>query len=224
MTHVFFDIGIFPFLTTACATIFFEPDWPRRLLRVFRGEAQRATRYQLPAPLGPGATRLAMVAGVVFLALQILVPLRHILYPGDVLWNEQGMRWAWKVMVREKNGSITYHVRDRDSGRAWQVSPTQYLTWRQANEMAGQPDLVLQLAHHIAADFGARGIRDPEVRVEAWVSLNGRRSALMIDPSVDLTTVSDGLAAADWILPAPAEPPLAIADRRNYRGPHAAAR
>lgn len=219
LTHVFFDIGIFPFLMTACATLFFEPDWPRRALRALRVGSRRVRDFELPAPAGRAVTRLAVAAGAVFFALQILVPFRHLLYPGDVLWNEQGMRWAWKVMVREKNGSITYHVRDRATERTWQVSPTHYLTWRQANEMAGQPDLILQLAHHVAADFRARGVRDPEVRVEAWVSLNGRPAALMIDPTVDLATVSDGLAVADWILPAPAEPPLAIGDRPRYGRP-----
>jgi len=219
MTHVFFDIGIFPFLMTACATVFFAPDWPRRLLRMAGALPRRAAAYHVPAPLGPLATRLALVAGAVFFAAQVLVPLRHVVYPGDVLWNEQGMRWAWKVMVREKNGSITYHVRDRDTGRTWQISPTQYLTWRQANEMAGQPDLILQLAHHIAADVRQRGIADPEVRVEALVSLNGRPAAPMIDPTVDLTTVSDGLAAATWILPVPDDPPLAVGNRPRRRPP-----
>lgn len=215
MTHVFFDIGIFPFLMTACATLFFAPDWPRRLLRAAGAGARRAAALDLPARLSPLATRAAVAAAVVFFALQILLPLRHLLYPGEVAWNEQGMRWAWKVMVREKNGSITYHVRDRASGRTWPVSPTQYLTWRQANEMAGQPDLILQLAHHVAADFHRRGVRDVEVRVEALVSLNGRRAALMIDPTVDLTTVADGLGVADWILPLPAEPPLAVGGGRR---------
>ncbi len=218
LTHVFFDIGIFPFLMTVNATLFFAPDWPRRLLRAVRAAAPAAPRFALPAPHGRLAARAGMAAAVVFFSLQILLPLRHLLYPGDVLWNEQGMRWSWKVMVREKNGSITYHVREPATGRTWHVSPTQYLTWRQANEMAGQPDLVLQLAHHIAADLRTRGIRDPEVRAEAWVSLNGRRATLMIDPAVDLTTVADGLAAADWILPAPAAPPLAISNRRRARG------
>lgn len=212
LTHLFFDIGIFPFLMTACATLFFAPDWPRRLMEAVRPRgdlgvlAAKECHIEQRRSL---ATRIGVSAAALFFAVQILVPLRHHLYPGDVLWNEQGMRWAWKVMVREKNGSITYHVRDPRSGRTWPVSPTQYLTWRQANEMAGQPDLILQLAHHVAADFRRRGIPDAEVRVEAWVSLNGRPAALMIDPDVDLTTVTDGLAAADWILPAPATPPLA---------------
>jgi hypothetical protein len=158
-----------------------------------------------------------MLAVALFCGVQVLLPLRHVLYDGCVLWNEQGMRWAWKVMVREKNGSITYHAGDPESGRHWQVSPTRYLTWRQANEMAGQPDLVLQVAHLVAAELRAQGVAHPEVRAEAWVSLNGRRPSLMIDPNVDLAAVRDGIGPAHWILPAPADPPLAAGARRSIR-------
>lgn len=75
--------------------------------------------------------------------------------------------------------------------------------------MAGQPDLILQLAHHIGRDFEARGLGPMEVRAEARISLNGRRAALLVDPSADLTRVLDGLTPASWILPHPPEaPPL----------------
>ena len=40
--------------------------------------------------------------------------------------------------------------------------------------MSGQPDLILQLAHHIRDDFERRGQGPVEVRVDALVSLNGR--------------------------------------------------
>ena len=76
--------------------------------------------------------------------------------------------------------------------------------------MAGQPDLILQLAHHIEDDFAARGYGDVQVRVEALVSLNGRPPHLMIDPEVDLTTVTDGLARKRWILPMPDDPPIQL--------------
>jgi hypothetical protein len=75
--------------------------------------------------------------------------------------------------------------------------------------MAGQPDLILQVAHRVADELKARGVHRPEVRAEAWVSLNGRASALMIDPNVDLAAIRDGFASADWILPIPTDPPLA---------------
>ena len=179
-------------------------EWPRRFVRRAPMMPERAATA---VTLGPGR-RMALGAALVWCALQLVVPLRHWVYPGDVLWNEEGMRFSWKVMVREKNGSITYHVRDPRSGRRWQVSPSQYLLPRQANEMSGQPDLILQLARHIEGDFRRRGFDDVEVRAEAWVSLNGRKPRLMINPDVDLTRVRLGLLPATWILPGPSEPPL----------------
>ena len=73
--------------------------------------------------------------------------------------------------------------------------------------MSGQPDLILQLAHHIRDDYESRGIADVEVRVDAIASLNGRPPRRLIDPTVDLTTIEDSIAPAVWILPRPEEPP-----------------
>ena len=98
------------------------------------------------------------------------------------------MRLAWKVMVREKHGSVTFHVRDRASGRSVEVPPRRYLTAKQEREMAAQPDLILALARRIGRDLG-----DVEVRAEAWVSLNGRPAQLLVDPARDLTRVDDDL-------------------------------
>jgi hypothetical protein len=211
LTHVFFDIGLFPFLMSAAALVFFEPEWPRRVLRWLPRPPA------VPPRLMPALT-LALV--LTFAAFQLVFPLRHLALPGDVLWNELGMRWAWKVMVREKNGAVTYRVRDASSGREWHVDPSRYLLPRQANEMSGQPDLILQLAHHVADDFRARGVADVEVRVDAWVSLNGRPPARLIDPDVDLARLEDSAWIAPWVLPAPesrALPALRDAERRACR-------
>jgi vitamin K-dependent gamma-carboxylase len=199
LTFVFFDIGMFPFIMSTAALIFFAPDWPRRFLSRLPRPVVTPPRL-VPAPL------FAVV--VAFCAFQLLFPLRHFVLPGDVLWNEDGMRWSWKVMVREKNGAVTYRVKDPRSGREWQVEPSAYLLPRQANEMSGQPDLILQLAQHIARDFEAKGVPGVEVRVDAWVSLNGRPPARLVDPSVDLARVEDASWGTPWVMPAPADPPL----------------
>ncbi|MEQ8888722.1 MAG: HTTM domain-containing protein, partial [Sandaracinaceae bacterium] len=83
----------------------------------------------------------------------------------------------------------------------------------QEAEFAGQPDLILQLAHHIRDDLRARGHARVEVRADAWASLNGRPSARLIDPNVDLAAVEDGFAPADWILPRPDTAPLRMRPR-----------
>lgn len=224
MTAVFFDIGLFPWLMTINSLLFFPADGPRRVLaaglRLF-GRSTRAAIELDPSTTRSSRPRLVLTLLALFAATQVLVPLRGHLYGGDVLWHEQGMRLSWRVMVREKNGAITYRVRRRNDPRGadaheWLVNPRRYLEWRQLKEMSGQPDLILQLAHHIAEDYRRRGL-DVEVRVDALVSLNGRPARRLIDPDRDLTRIRDGLARADWILPAPTEPPLAAGRASSAR-------
>jgi vitamin K-dependent gamma-carboxylase len=152
-------------------------------------------------------TGLGVLAAGLYLASQIVIPLRTHLYGGNVLWHEQGMRFSWRVMARSKNGSVTFLVRDPASGRTWTLYPKRYLTPVQEREMAAQPDLILQLAHHIARDFAARGYPNVEVRADAHASLNGRPAARLLDPDIDLARERDGLGPKPWITPAPAGPP-----------------
>jgi vitamin K-dependent gamma-carboxylase len=221
-TSALFRIGMFPVIMSGAALIFFSPSWPRRLLVASPGRHHRfqwGYRPKLPrASRAPGAAchvlqptqgRLALAALCAYAAVQILMPLRHRLYGGDVLWHEQGMRWAWKVMVREKNGAITYLVHVPSQNKTFYVNPARYLDSLQVREMSGQPDLILKLAHHVRDDFESRGHGDVQVFAKATVSLNGRRSVAMIDPAIDLGRVEDGVARASWILPAPeSDPPL----------------
>lgn len=201
-----FNIGMFPFIMSLSALVFFEPTWPRALWRGRRGGDALLTSRPDPTPIWTHKRRIAVGLGALYVALQVLFPLRHFLYPGDVLWNEQGMRWSWKVLLREKNGAITYRVHRADGTRV-QVSPRQFLTDVQEREMSGQPDLILQLAHRIAAQQRRLTGRPVSVYADAFASLNGRPAQRLVDPEVDLCTVSDGLAPASWILPAPTTAP-----------------
>ncbi len=208
ITRYLFPIGMFPFIMVAGATAFFDAAWPRRFLRL---PAPAPTEQPAMHPL---LARLALVVGAVYVALQVLVPLRAFAYGDNVHWHEQGMRFSWRVMVREKNASVTYLVDDLVTGRTTEVSPRAYLDARQLREFATQPDLVLQLAQHIAREREERTGHPVRVRAEVIASLNGRRAATLIDPSVDLTRTSDGLGKAAWVLPAPTSTPPFLHARR----------
>ncbi len=213
MTFLLFPIGLFPFIMCASALVFMSPTWPRTLSLLLSSRARARARARArslvpPTPSFPRVHPALIAAATLFCLLQLLTPLRHRLYGGNVLWHEQGMRFSWNVMVREKNGSITYIVESQRAHRTWYVSPQKYLTDRQERELSTQPDLVLQLAHRVRDDFHAQGHDDVTVRVEAIVSLNGRPGAPMIDPAVDLARTSDGLTKASWILPEPQGPPI----------------
>ncbi|PZR14495.1 MAG: gamma carboxylase [Archangium gephyra] len=198
MTSALFPIGMFPFIMILSTLVFFDASWPRRFVK--SNVPVSASSALLP--------KWAFAAMVTFVAIQLAIPLRTFFYGGDVSWHEQGMRFSWRVMTREKNGTVTYVVKQKDSGREWHVSPRTYLNGVQERELAVQPDLILQLAQHIGAEFRARGV-DVEVHADTLTSLNGRRAMPLIDPNVDLLTVRDGLAPKSWILPAPTSPPLA---------------
>jgi vitamin K-dependent gamma-carboxylase len=190
-----FHIGMFPWLMMAWAPIFFSPSWPRRWLSPVSIERAAPVRRAFPA------------IAAALLAAQALLPFRYLLYPGELLWNEQGFRFSFNVMLMEKDGSAEFRVRDPDTGRSFLVEPTQLLTPYQARMMATQPDMILQTAQALAAQFRGRGIPRPEVRADVFVSLNGRPSARFVDPDVDLVRQRDGLRAQRWILPAPEQPP-----------------
>lgn len=197
LTGYFFAIGLFPLIMVGCATIFFDPSWPR-----FR------TKFELPE-VSFDSRRLRLgVAGFVLLASVLFaMPWRHLAYPGDVLWTEEGMRWSWKVMIREKNGAVTYRVKLPTRDREIHVPPCDYLTADQEREFSSQPDMILQLGQRIGTDYAQRH-GAAQVYVDALVSMNGRKPKLLIDPNVNLMTVSDGIAPADWILDAPVDAPF----------------
>ncbi len=203
LTRTLFDIGMFPIIMSLSALVFFDPAWPRLVIR----RKLVPTTPVLASPTKRLLVRLALGLGALHCVVQLLAPLRTHLYGGNVLWHEQGMRFSWRVMVRAKGGSTTFLVRERTTGRVHHVRPREYLTPFQENEMDGQPDLVLQLAQVIRRDFEARTGGPVEVRVDSKVSLNGRPAVPLVDPDVDLGRIEDGVARAVYITPAPTEPP-----------------
>jgi vitamin K-dependent gamma-carboxylase len=189
-----FTIGIFPWLMLAASAIFFPPDALQRAMARIGLRMPTATTGDSPRS---GRAPLALAA--IFVALQVLVPFRHLLYPGDVNWNEQGHRFSWHMKLRDKEGKITLLV-NADAG-AWVIRPRRYMARHQAEKLTDAPDMILQLAHHVADEFRRQGHRNVTVHAESAVSLNGREPQAMIDPRVDLAAEPRGLHHAHWILP-----------------------
>ena len=191
MTARLFQLGMFPWIMMASSLLFLPPDWPRRFQK-------NVGPISEPALAGARGRRMLPLLAL-YMAIQIVLPLRHWLYPGNVCWSEQGFRFSWNVMLMEKNGSADFFVTEPATGRRWEINNRDYLTPYQIKMMAAQPDMILQFAHIIAADFRKRGVIDPEVRVEAFAALNGRRNARLIDADVNLAKQVDSLASKWWI-------------------------
>lgn len=100
----------------------------------------------------------------------------------------------------EKAGTSFFYVTDSKTRKTIEVDNSKYLTRDQEKQMSTQPDLILQFAHFIEKEYSIMGFENPEVRTETYVTLNGRRSKLLINPKVDLTKFEDSFAHKDWIL------------------------
>ncbi|MCB0155622.1 MAG: HTTM domain-containing protein [Anaerolineae bacterium] len=209
MTGLLFNIGMFPYIMIACTLIFFSADEWRRVAYFVLHIPYFGLK--LEAPCAPYAIRntqhgfflnpALLTLLTLFFTAQLLLPLRHWLYPGDVLWTEEGFRFSWMVMLVEKTGHVTFEVTNPATGRRWTVFPGDYLTYPQEKQMSFQPDMMLEFAHHLETLLRQQGLAEVEVRAEAYVSLNGRPSRLLVDPTVDLTTQQNSLWPKRWILP-----------------------
>ncbi len=164
-----------------------EPLAPRRQWRPGGVPAQHA----VAAPV------VALLA--LWVAVQVLVPLRHLVVPGDVHWTEEGHNYAWHMKLRDKDADAEFiAVVD---GVDVPIDDAELLTERQERKMEARPHMMVQYAHYIEDLFEVQGYAEVEVYVDAWASLNGREFQRFIDPEFDLTTQRyPWIGHRDWIL------------------------
>jgi uncharacterized membrane protein YphA (DoxX/SURF4 family) len=200
---ILFQIGIFPVMMIGVTLIFFS--WEFIMPNAFAepGEQLPTTNKQVEEPKIEKYynKRIQNSLLIGFIVFQFLFPWRYVLYPGSLFWTEEGYRFSWRVMLMEKAGTATFYVKGAETNREGIVNNLEFLNTHQEKQMAMQPDMILQFAHFLGEYYEKQGVKNPQVRVEAWVTLNARPSQLLIDPKVDLMTKADGWKHKEWILP-----------------------
>ncbi|MFA8384192.1 MAG: HTTM domain-containing protein [Pelagibaca sp.] len=198
---MFFNIGIFPWLTIAATTIFFAPDWPHRVARWLLGRFEDLPPYTPPArPASRAVPAVALLAIVGWIAVQIALPVRAGYFPTEVRWSGDGHRFSWRMRIYDRQAEGVFIV--TADGQEWRVDPTDYLTRRQAGKMLVRSDMIHQFAGYLETVWQDAGYSDVAVRADIRKSLNGRPAQAFVDPEVDLTAVPLAyLAYDDWVLP-----------------------
>lgn len=193
-----FNIGIFPWLMIGATTIFFPADWPRRLLRL---GVWTPDITKLADPMTQKQKVTLAVIGL-YLVIQLLLPFRQFLYPGNPNWTDEGQSFCWRMMLRSKHSEAKFVAVNKQTGRRGVVRCEKYLTSRQILTMAGSPDLLLEFSHFLEDTLTReRGIEDIMIHAYVISSLNGRQPQLLVDPEVDLTEQPRSLRHKDWIRP-----------------------
>lgn len=193
LTGLMFQIGVFPLVMIGMASVFFLLGTP--------GQRARTTMREHVHPVWQGlSTSPALSVVTIVLLFHVVFPWRYLFYDGDLFWTEAGYRFGWRVMLMEKAGTAQFFVRDGEQGREGIVDNRMFLTDHQEKQMSMQPDMIVQYAHMLAEHYRARGMRDPRVRADVVVTLNGRQGKRLVDPNVDLAAQPIFATSYPWVL------------------------
>ncbi|WP_420387969.1 HTTM domain-containing protein [Roseivirga sp.] len=205
LTRVLFPIGMFPYIMIVSSLIFFDASLHQKIL------ATLSKWIKVPFEIFQNNTVLSQSAWdgrrykrrliMAFFTIQLLLPFRHYMYPGELFWTEEGFRFSWRVMLMEKAGYSNFKVVNKQTGERFYVDNSDFLTSFQEKQMSFQPDFILEYAHYLKKHFESQGHENIGVYVESYVALNGRKSQPYIDPEIDLTQEKESFKHKSWILP-----------------------
>jgi vitamin K-dependent gamma-carboxylase len=182
MNSITFQIGTFPYMMIGACVLFYPSDKLRKWFRI---------KNHHSADLSPPTARFSKIATttfVLFFAVQILLPLRHHAIPGNVFWTEEGHKLSWRMMLRSKSGSATFHVTKTDGTKVVR-DPRADMSYKQYRTMAIHPDMVWQYCQFLKEQY----TDSCEIYALVNVSLNFRNPKPLIDPMYDM-------AKAEWHL------------------------
>lgn len=202
MTALLFPIGVFPYVMMVSALVFFDTKDVDKVLQKIKTPfrvlpVNTAYNNYTFAPLNQ---RILSTLFVLFFAIQFVMPWRYLLNKDELFWTEEGFRFSWRVMLVEKMGYAQFVVKDGETGEKIAVNNNEFLTRNQERMMAIQPDFILQYAHHLHDYYQQQGMEQPEVYATVYVAMNGRRSRLYADTTVDLAKQTDTWKHKNWIL------------------------
>lgn len=139
---------------------------------------------------------------VIYISLQILIPLRHLVYKRELQWTHEGSNFSWRMMAdhHETNGSIT--IEDPRTKDVYVHSPEKLLNEKQL-VMVNNPYMLFQYIQYLKRFLKEQtDIRNPIIKADLQMSVNGKPFQRMYDPTCNLADVSySPFKDLKWILP-----------------------
>ncbi|MGB0429968.1 MAG: HTTM domain-containing protein [Bacteroidia bacterium] len=178
-----FQIGVFPYLMIAITVLFFEPETIRSLFLKSKPAIDKLNtkNYKTNSTI--------TIAILAFLLMNILLPLRHNLFEGNVDYTEEGHRMSWRMMLRSKGGNIHFYVRDPITRKKERVELSNYLSNKQRNTLATHPDAVYWFVQKLKSECANKGIDEPIITARCRVRVNKQAYFFQFDQNLNLAEV-----------------------------------
>lgn len=177
-TALFFPaIGMFPYVMILSSLIFFSGESHTKLLSFLRLKKNSLTKkaYEFKYQ------KAVVVFAALYVTFQLLFPLRFLILSRKTILDGARLPFFVARDAHGKAGAAYFTVKDRTGQKSYMVDNKQYLNLLQEKMMSTQPDLILQYAHYLANTFKAKGLSEPKVYAEVYVTLNGSPSRLFTE-------------------------------------------
>ncbi|MGO2294856.1 MAG: HTTM domain-containing protein [Psychroflexus halocasei] len=189
---IVFQIGIFPYMSLAFSVFFFPPEKIRHLFlrkkekfQVLNSEIVMTSRHQLIK---------AFV--VIWMIVQVALPLRHHFIKNDVLWTEEAHRMSWRMMLRSKASSVQFYIKGEDVDYKRKVDLNDYLTPKQQRSLS-KPDVFWQFVQHLKKEYKNQ---DVEFYANARIKVNNQKSRYLVHPDQELSQLKwNYFKHNDWL-------------------------
>ncbi|MFT5600262.1 MAG: hypothetical protein ACI9N1_000496 [Flavobacteriales bacterium] len=201
LVGLMFPIGVFPITMILLTTLFFPSGTYEKLFSKLYKPKQVNNYSATPLKY----TKYVVAAYVIF---QLLIPMRYIINPGNLFWNERGYRFSWRVMLIEKVGYTEFYVSPENDIRKKLVNLNNELTANQIKMMSTQPDMILEYAHHLKDSYMNEIIVEngdtirmgmPQVFVNSQVSLFNQGSRPFVKSNINLIDINKNTPIDQWL-------------------------
>ena len=139
---------------------------------------------------------------IIYTSLQILIPLRHLLYKRNLKWTHEGSNFSWRMMSDHHEANVSITVEDPRTKDVYLHSPDSLLNDKQLT-MATNPYMLFQYIQFLKQFLKQqKGISNPIIRADIQVSVNGKPFQDMFDPTCNLSEVTySPFRDLKWIAP-----------------------
>ncbi len=197
--HFIWSIGTFPWMAIGICVFYFNDE----LTALFSKKKNQFTGLKK----SPKLVKYVSSSLLVFYAVvQVLMPLRQYLIPGETSWHGYGNYFAWRMMLADKQGAAKVVLYTEDNQKLGDVRIQDYMNVLQFARMIHIPMHFVRFAHFLDQEIKKypqnQSLGDVKVKVSAFKTLNNRPFAPLIDSTVDLSNVQyQVLKKGNFIIP-----------------------
>lgn len=204
-TWIFYDIGeigIFPLLMLSSLVLFVSESSLINILRktpykyrvIVHSKDLQSTKHNYSI--------YTLYLLVVYVLIQLLFPLRHHLFEGNVDYTGEGQRFSWRMKSMYKDFRISFLLKDERRGISANLDPRSVLTVKQYTNLGYYPELIIPVAENLRNAAKEKGVLDPKIYVDFKVGFMGMKPQYLLSPELELSEIKySPLQHSAWILP-----------------------